>query len=187
MTSSNEVTTQGGSLALPENNGTHGNLTELANEASNQFISFTIDEEEYAVDILSVREIKGWAETTNLPNTPEYMRGVLNLRGLIVPIFDLRCRFGKGLTEATHLHVVIIIAIQDRITGMLVDAVSDILTIANSEIRDVPKMDMQIDDQYLSGLVNVDERMVALLNVDKLFDSNVINKNYASALTADGA
>lgn len=144
-----------------------------------QFITFTVGDQEYGVDIMSVREIKGWVETTLLPNTPEYMRGVLNLRGVIVPIFDLRCRFGLGKTEATNLHVIVIIAVKNRMVGILVDTVSDILTVSNSDIRDVPKMETLIEEEYLSGLVTIEERMVALLNQERLFDTQIIENGIA--------
>ncbi len=138
-----------------------------------QFISFTIGSEEYAVDIISVREIKGWTEVTSLPNQPEYMRGVLNLRGVIVPIFDMRCRFGMGSTEATPTHVVIIVSIGERIVGLLVDAVSDILTVGSEEIRPVPEMERTNDAQFLSGLVSINDSMVALLNLGELFAGDI--------------
>ncbi|WP_419904072.1 chemotaxis protein CheW [Kiloniella sp.] len=120
--------------------------------------------------------MKGWVDTTLLPNTPEYMRGVLNLRGVIVPIFDLRCRFGLGETEATTLHVIVIIAVKDRMVGILVDTVSDILTVSNTDIRDVPKMENLVEEEYLSGLVTIEERMVALLNQERLFDTQAIEE-----------
>ena len=150
-----------------------------------QFVTFTIGKEEYGVDIMAVREIKGWSETTQLPNTPEHMRGVLNLRGLIVPIFDLRCRFSGKFTDVSPLHVIIIVAVGDRMIGILVDTVSDILSVTSGEIRAVPKMDRRIDDQYLTGLVNVKERMVALLDVERLFKSDEINDSYAAAQGAE--
>ena len=134
-----------------------------------QYITFTIGDEEYGVDIMAVREIKGWSEPTVLPNTPAHMRGVLNVRGEIVPIFDLRCRFDQGRTEATNIHVIVIIAIADRLAGMLVDAVSDIISIGREDFKSVPKMDRQIDTEYLSGLATVKDRMVALLDAEKLF------------------
>src|ERR1700742_198571 len=81
--------------------------------AAQQFLTFTIEDEEFGVDIMTVREIKGWTETTRLPNAPEFMRGVMNLRGLIIPIFDLRMRFHRGRTEATAKHVVIILAVKE--------------------------------------------------------------------------
>src|SRR3979411_1464129 len=92
-----------------------------------EFISFSIGEEQYGVDIMAVREIKGWTEITHLPKQPEYVRGVLNLRGVIVPIIDLRCRFGQGLTEATALHIVIIVQIASRQVGLLADRVLALL------------------------------------------------------------
>jgi len=99
-----------------------------------QFLTFTVNAEEYGVDIMTVREIKGWTEITHLPNSPEYMRGVMNLRGLIIPIFDLRARFKRELTEASVKHVVIILAVRERNIGILVDTVSDILTVNEGDI-----------------------------------------------------
>ena len=137
------------------------NAVRAANTAATgglkQFISFRIGGEEYAIDIMAVREIKGWAETTSLPNQPQHILGVMNLRGTIVPVFDLRCRFGMGLTEASRSHVVIIVSVLDRIVGLLVDAVSDILTIDSSEIRPVPEMDRGIAADFLSGIVSINE------------------------------
>lgn len=134
-----------------------------------QFISFRICDEEYAIDIMSVREIKGWTETTSLPNQPDYIRGVLNLRGTIVPVFDLRCRFGMGLTDATPTHVVIIVNVVDRIIGLLVDAVSDILTVNSAEIRPVPEMDRAVTAEFLAGIMSINESLVVLLSLEKLF------------------
>ena len=135
-----------------------------------QFVSFKVDDSEYGIDIMAVREIQGWMSVTTLPNTPEHVRGVLNLRGIIVPIFDLRCRFGNGLTEASALHVVIIVAVGDRIMGLLVDAVSDILTINTEEILPVPEIEARGDQRFLTGLITVQERMVAILEIERLFD-----------------
>ena len=142
--------------------------------STEQFISFAIGEEEYGVSIMSVVEIKGWTDVTTLPNTPPYVRGVLNLRGTIVPIFDMRCRFGQGLTEATQTHVVIILSLFGRSLGILVDAVSDILTVEKREILPVPEMERAIDEEYLSGLVTIEDRMVALVSLEKLFGRKTI-------------
>lgn len=135
-----------------------------------QFLTFTVDQQEFGVDIMSVREIKGWTEVTRLPNSPEYMRGVMNLRGIIVPIFDLRCRFSMGNTQATPKNVVIIIAIGERTIGVLVDAVSDILEVNASEVKAAPTNNGNIDDKYVNGIISVDKRMVVLLDISKLFD-----------------
>jgi purine-binding chemotaxis protein CheW len=135
-----------------------------------QFISLKVGSENYAIDILSVREIKGWTSTTVLPNQPEYVLGVLNLRGAIVPVFDLRCRFGQGLTDATRMHVVIIVRVLERTVGVLVDAVSDILTVNVADIRPVPEMDRTQSTEYFSGIVTINDSTVVLLNLDKLFN-----------------
>lgn len=133
-----------------------------------QFLTFTVGENEFGVDIMSVREIKGWSDCTRLPNTPEHMRGVMNLRGSIIPIFDLRCRFGHGLTEATEKHVVVILAVSERNIGILVDAVSDIVTIAASEIKSPPEISGGIEKRFISGLIAVEGRMVVLLEIGTL-------------------
>lgn len=149
-----------------------------------QFVSFTVGDEEYAVDIMQVREIKGWTEVTVLPNQPAYMRGVLNLRGLIVPIVDLRSRFGEARTEATPTHVVVIVALGDRTVGVLVDTVSDILTVNSRDIRDVPDMDNRDAQAFLVGLVTADERMVAILAIDRLINHQVLADAAAGSIAA---
>jgi len=103
-----------------------------------EFISFSIGDEQYGVDIMAVREIKGWSEITHLPKQPDYVRGVLNLRGVMVPIIDLRCRFGQGKTEATALHVVIVVQVGRRLIGLLADRVLDILSFEASQVQAVP-------------------------------------------------
>lgn len=138
-----------------------------------QFISFTIGTEEYGVDIMAIREIKGWTATTELPNTPPYVRGVINLRGAIVPIFDLRTRFGGGATVTGARHVIIVVSVRSRVVGLLVDAVADIITIAAGSIQPVPDLERKADTGFLSGLVTVDGRMVALLDLDRLFDAEL--------------
>lgn len=134
-----------------------------------QFISFRIGAEEYAIDIMSVREIKGWTDTTTLPNQPKFILGVLNLRGTIVPIFDLRCRFGMGLTDATRSHVVIIVSVLERTIGLLVDAVSDILTVNAGEIKAVPETDRSVSAEFMSGIITINDGMVVLLSLENLF------------------
>ena len=150
----------------------------VAGAGVKQFISFRIGGEEYAIDIMAVREIKGWTETTSLPNQPQYILGVMNLRGTIVPVFDLRRRFGMGLTEASRSHVVIIVAVLDRIVGLLVDAVSDILTIDSSEIRPVPEMERGISENFLSGIVSINEAMVVILALEELFSRSATERSF---------
>lgn len=135
-----------------------------------QFLTFTVGKEEYGVDIMAVREVKGWSATTRLPNSPEYLRGVLNLRGSIIPIFDLRARFGDALTEATDKHVIVIINVDSRTIGLLVDSVSDILTVESGDIRPAPSTHETADIRFISGLIGIDERMVVLLDINRLVD-----------------
>ena len=134
-----------------------------------QFITFTLGAQEYGVDIMRVREIKGWTETTALPQAPSYVCGVINLRGIIVPILDLRARFGMGPTTPSRMHVVIIVISGSRTTGLLVDAVSDILSVETGSVRPVPQMsDLPADESFLDGLVALGDRMVTLVSLDGL-------------------
>ena len=144
-----------------------------------QFISFAIGDDQYGVDIMAVREIKEWTEITHLPKQPEYVRGVLNLRGVIVPIIDLRCRFGQGLTEATPLHVIIIVQIENQLVGLLADRVSDIISIDTAKIKSVPKVAQSARLDFLSGIVTVEDSMIALIEL-----SNLISQPAAEAKPA---
>ncbi|HTT48283.1 MAG TPA: chemotaxis protein CheW [Pseudolabrys sp.] len=136
--------------------------------AQTQFISFAIGDDQYGVDIMAVREIKGWSDITHLPKQPEYVRGVLNLRGAIVPIVDLRCRFGQGLTETTPLHIVIIVQIGGRQVGLIGDRVLDIVSIDANQIQPVPRTAQATTSDFLSGLVTHDNTMIALIDLRNL-------------------
>lgn len=131
---------------------------------SMQLIAFSIGEEYYAVEITTVREIRAWNGATPLPNTREFVRGVINLRGTIVPIFDLRARFGDGLTETSKNHVVVVMSVGEKWIGVLVDAVSDILTVSNSDVHSVPEGE-SMDMELLNGIVTHDNKMVGLIDV----------------------
>ncbi|MCW2245484.1 purine-binding chemotaxis protein CheW [Azospirillum fermentarium] len=142
----------------------------MVTSAEEQYVTFTVGTEEYGVNILSVREIRGWTPESRLPNLPPYVRGVINLRGIIIPIFDLRARFGGGATDVTKRHVVVVIQVGERTRGILVDAISDILTIRRDDIKPPPDVEAgMIDAEYLSGLYTADSRMVTLLSVERLF------------------
>lgn len=140
-----------------------------------QLVSFTVGNEEYGVDIMAVREIRAWSETTPLPNTPQVVRGVINMRGAIVPIFDLRARFGMPRTEPTKYNVVIIVSVSARIVGILVDAVSDIITINEDEIRPMPDMEQVSGLGFMEGLITVGERMVGLIGLERMFSSRMLD------------
>jgi purine-binding chemotaxis protein CheW len=172
--------------SIAANHG-HDNLDRpAAGEDTQQFITFTLGAEEYGIDIMVVREIKGWTDTTMIPNAPAHVRGVINLRGVIVPIFDLRARFGVGLTVPTKMHVVIIVAAGSRTIGLLVDTVSDIISIDPKAIRPIPEMGLPTEDQFLDGLVAMENRMVTLVSLAGLFGNpaDSAKRNFTSDLTA---
>jgi purine-binding chemotaxis protein CheW len=146
----------------------NGSDTGRSSTAHTQFISFAIGDDQYGVDIMAVREIKGWSDITHLPKQPEYVRGVLNLRGAIVPIVDLRCRFGQGLTETTPLHIVIIVQIGGRQVGLIGDRVLDIVSVEASQIQKVPRTGHGEQTDFLSGLVTHDNVMIALIDLPNL-------------------
>ncbi|MEC9249850.1 MAG: chemotaxis protein CheW [Pseudomonadota bacterium] len=142
-----------------------------------QYVSFTAGAEQYAVNIMSVREIKGWTEVTSLPNQPEHVRGVLNLRGAVLPIIDLQCRLGGGLTETTQRHVIVIVAIADRQVGLLVDAVSDILDVADDKIQPVPETNSREDARVFSGFLTDEDQMVAMLDLERLLSAEILDQS----------
>ena len=137
------------------------------------FISFAIGDEQYGVDIMAVREIKGWSSVTHLPNQPDYVRGVLNLRGVMVPIVDLRCRFGQGNTETTPLHVVIIVQIDGRQVGLLADRVLDIVSFEPSQVQPVPRIANGLRASFLAGLITIDDAMLAVVDLPNLLSVRI--------------
>ena len=139
-----------------------------APEATSQYVAFSIGEQDYCVDIMSVREIRTWTGTTPLPNTADFVRGVINLRGIILPIIDLRARFGQGDTDPTKNHVVVIVAVGGRLVGLLVDAVLDILTVREGEIAPIPDTGGEERNPYLGGLITQEDRMVAMIALERL-------------------
>lgn len=140
----------------------------FADESTTQVVSFKVGEEYYGIDIQLVREIRAWTPTTQLPNTPQFVRGVINLRGTIVPILDLRARFRQGATEPSGAHVVIVVAIGTRIVGILVDSVSDIVTLPKADIKPVPMVEGSSASECLEGLVTVNDQMIALVAVERV-------------------
>jgi purine-binding chemotaxis protein CheW len=137
-----------------------------------QYLSFTLDNEEYAVDILRVQEIRSWEPVSRIPNVPHYEKGVVNLRGSIVPIIDLREKLGIKFTEYTSLTVVVVLQTTNnnktRTMGVVVDSVSDVINLDKSKIQDAPDFGAKVSNEFINGLVSVNERMVILLDVDKL-------------------
>jgi purine-binding chemotaxis protein CheW len=146
---------------------------------SGQYLSFILGGEAYGVEILKVQEIRGWEQVRPLPNSPDFIKGVLDLRGVIVPIVDLRIRFGLEVHEYTPTTVIIVLAVgegeQRQVVGAVVDSVSDVLDVAAEEVRKPPKLGSRIGYRYLIGMVSRDKKMVVLLNSDKLFSEDELN------------
>lgn len=137
-----------------------------------QYLSFTLGNEEYCVDILRVQEIRSWEPVSRIPNVPLYEKGVVNLRGSIVPIIDLRERFKLKSADYTLLTVVVVLQTGDskkiRTMGVVVDSVSDVISVDFDKIQNAPDFGTKISNEFINGLVSVNERMVMLLDVDKL-------------------
>lgn len=137
-----------------------------------QFLSFTLGSEEYGVDILRVQEIRSWEPVSRIPNVPHYEKGVVNLRGSIVPIIDLRERFDLGHSQYTPLTVVVVlqarIGEKSRVMGVVVDAVSDVIDVDKKSIQSSPNFGTKVSTEFINGLVSINQRMVMLLDVDKL-------------------
>ena len=143
---------------------------DVSDENTRQLIAFSLGEQHFCVEIMSVREIRAWTGTTELPNTAAFVRGVINLRGVIVPIIDLRTRFGQGETDPTKSHVVVIVEVGDKLNGLLVNAVTDILTIRADNVQTIPETDGETENPYLDGLIRQENGMVALIALDRLLD-----------------
>ncbi|MBN4080501.1 chemotaxis protein CheW [Beggiatoa alba] len=146
-------------------------------EEVNEFLTFMLAGEEYGLDILRVQEIKGWDDVTSLPNMPEYVRGVINLRGTIVPIIDLRRRFSLEALEYGPTTVVIVLRVQavghsDRKMGIVVDAVSDVYQVPKSDLKVSPDFGSAVDTEFVSGLATVGEKMIILLAIDHMLNSD---------------
>ncbi len=138
-----------------------------------QFLSFTLGNEEYGVDILSVQEIRSWEPVSRIPNVPDYEKGVVNLRGAIVPIIDLRERFGLGHLEYSPLTVVVVLQMQTeegqtRVMGVVVDSVSDVIDVDKKTIQEAPNFGTKVSTEFINGLASVNDRMVMILDVEKL-------------------
>jgi len=158
--------------ALPGDSGTEATAER---DATMQVVSFKVGDEYYGIDIQLVREIRAWSAATQLPNTPQFVRGVINLRGIIVPILDLRARFGQGTTEPGTAHVVIVVAIGTRLAGILVDSVSDIVTLPKGDIKPVPSVEGSSASDCLEGLVTVNDQMIALVAVESVASAATVH------------
>ncbi len=154
---------------IPQN---QDNIINLENTTKgNQYLTFNLNDETYAVEILKVQEIRGWSEPTQIPNAPNFIRGVMNLRGAIVPILDLHYRFNMNETEFTKNTVIIVVNVQDRTIGMVVDNVADVIDLNIESVKKSPDFGTSIDSSFIHGLSEVNNEMVIILNIDAMLQS----------------
>jgi purine-binding chemotaxis protein CheW len=140
--------------------------------ASGEYLSFTLGREEYGIEILKVQEIRGYEEPTQLANAPAFIKGVVNLRGNIVPIVDMRIKFNLESAEYNQFTVVIILNVAGRVVGMVVDSVSDVIQLAGEQVRPAPDFSSTFDTEYIIGLGTMDERMLILVDIEKLMSGD---------------
>lgn len=141
-----------------------------------ELLTFFLAGEEYGVDILRVQEIKGWDSVTNIPNTPDYIRGVINIRGSIVPIIDMRLRFNLEMKEYDATTVVIVLNVvkngkADRTMGVVVDAVSDVYNVPADDVKASPDFGTAVDTEFVTGLATIDEKMIIVLDIDHMLNA----------------
>jgi purine-binding chemotaxis protein CheW len=145
--------------------------TETGIVSSGEFLTFTLGQEEYGIDILKVQEIRGYETPTRIANAPAFIKGVINLRGVIVPIVDLRIKFNLGEPTYDQFTVVIILNIGRRVVGIVVDGVSDVIQLSPANLRPAPEFGSTLDTQYILGLGTVDERMLIVVDIERLMSS----------------
>lgn len=138
---------------------------------SKELISFRIGQQEFCVDIMAVREIRGWTPATPLPQTPAFVRGVINLRGAVLPIVDLAARLGLGIAEPTARHVIIVVRIGEQMVGLLVDAVCDILTVTEDMLQATPDVACEQVKTFVKGIMAIEGRMISLISLDRVLPS----------------
>lgn len=136
-----------------------------------EYLTFTLGHEEYGLDILKVQEIRGYDTVTHIANAPEFIKGVINLRGVIVPIVDMRIKFKVGEPTYNQFTVVIIMNVLGRVVGMVVDGVSDVVALAPEQVKPAPEMGAALDTRYITGLGTVNDQMLILVDIEKLMSS----------------
>lgn len=153
-------------------------LTELVTEG-NQYLTFLLGEEQFGVDILCVQEIKGFTRVTQIPNMPPFIKGAMNLRGTVVPIVDLRCRFAMPAIAYDQFTVVIIVNMGTKVIGLVVDAVSDVLNVEESDIDSPPDFGTAIDTSFINGIAKASDHLITLLDIEKLLDLDAVPEEVA--------
>ncbi|WP_372178833.1 chemotaxis protein CheW [Xanthomonas axonopodis pv. phyllanthi] len=141
-----------------------------------EFLSFALGEEHYGVDILKVQEIRGYDSVTRLPDAPDYIKGVINLRGTIVPVIDLRLKLRLKEARYDAFTVMIVLNVEDRVVGIVVDSVSDVIPLSDDQIRPTPEFGASVDTRFISGIGTQDDRMLILLDIETLLDSTELGQ-----------
>jgi purine-binding chemotaxis protein CheW len=139
-----------------------------------QYLTFALDGQEYAVEILKVQEIRGYSPATPIPNTPAYVRGVMNLRGTIIPVVDLRGKLSMREAPYTAFTVIIVVNAATKVTGIIVDAVSDVLSIARTELQAAPDFGAHVDAHFVSGMARAGEHLIVVLDIDRVLEGDEI-------------
>jgi len=152
--------------------------------SSRELLTFTLGSEEYGIDILKVQEIRGYEAVTSIAHAPEFIKGVINLRGIIVPIVDMRIKFKLGDVSYDETTVVIVLNLANRVVGMVVDGVSDVITLKEEQIKPAPEFGASLDTKYLLGLGTVDDRMIILVDIERLMTSR--DMELIEAVEVDG-
>lgn len=145
------------------------NSTDLLN--NEQYLVFSLGKEEYAIDILKVQEIRGYENVTRISQAPEFIKGVTNLRGVIVPIIDLRIKFALEKVEYVDETVVIVVNVGQRVVGIVVDGVSDVMTLTAEHMKPAPEFTLSMSSDYISGLASFDDRMLVVVDIEKLLSN----------------
>jgi purine-binding chemotaxis protein CheW len=154
-------------MSIPANE-THPVNAQIAAGMPNEFLTFTLGAEEYGVDILKVQEIRGYDTVTRIPEAPDFIKGVINLRGTIVPVIDMRLKFKLGKAEYNGFTVMIILNIARRVVGMVVDGVSDVMQLTAEQIRPAPEFGGSVNTKFITGIGALDQRMLILIDIEKL-------------------
>lgn len=148
--------------------GEDPNLSESGPQSDLEYLSFRVGNSEYSVEIMAVREIRGWTKTTSLPHSPRFVRGVINLRGAVLPVLDLAMRLGLEESEPDERNVIIVVDVGERVFGLRVDAVSDILSFSPDQLQPPPEVTSTSGPSFVKALTILDERMVRLLDLDSV-------------------
>jgi purine-binding chemotaxis protein CheW len=158
-------------MSQPQTATTKDAAQAAVNPTANEFLTFILGSEEYGLEILKVQEIRGYDAITHIANAPAFIKGVVNLRGIIVPIIDMRIKFNLGKVEYNEFTVVIILNVASRVMGIVVDGVSDVITLSSEQVKPAPDFAAHLDTDYIIGLGTVDERMLILMDIEKLMSS----------------